>query len=344
MCPSSRGSLLCWKHVFSDESNFDDSVIDSTYTDSHGGSTSKNESDEDNADNSDDGVESMDANPASPSKDVSKFTPKFSPSTEREFKITDCLTKKIFNIPNISRMWPLDLSIHMVYYTNQRLQILEKQKKKIKKTSPHEMMSLVGCLLVMCFAKLPKVNCYWSTKPSMGNAVIKATFSRDRFKLLSSKMYFNTPKKTSDASKTFYVDELLSCLKSTFQSIRQDRVFQSLDESMTKFKGRSSFKQYMPAKPVKRGIKVWMRCDSLTGYTYDMNIYVGKETVSQVGTLGKRVVKQLVSSIKESDVTLAFDRYFTSVNLMGDLNFAAVGTCMKNRKNMPKDAVAIQKR
>ena len=205
------------------------------------------------------------------------------------------------------------------------------------------MMSLVGCLFIMCFNRLPAMNCYWSTKPSMGNAVIKATFSRDRFKLLLSKLYLNTPEKPSDACKTFYVEELLSCLKSTFQRVRQDSVFQSLDESMTKFKGRSSFKQYMPAKPVKRGIKVWMRCDALTGYTYDINIYVGKEDVSQEGTLGERVVKLLVSSIQDRDVTLAFDRFFTSVNLMKDLNFAAAGTCMKNRKNMPKDTVAIKK-
>ena len=104
------------------------------------------------------------------------------------------------------------------------------------------------------------------------------------------------------------LEELLSCLKSTFQRIRQDSVFQSLDESVTKFKGRSSFKQYMPAKPVKRGIKVWMGCDSLTGYTYDMNIYVGKEVVSHEGTLGEIVVKLLVSSIQDRDVTLAFDQ------------------------------------
>ena len=99
----------------------------------------------------------------------------------------------------------------------------------------------------------------------------------------------------------------------------------------------------MLAKPVIRGIKVWMRCDSLTGYTYDMNIYVIKEDVSQGGTLGERVVKLLVLSIQDRDVTLAFDRFFTTVNLMKDLSFAAVGTCMKNRKNMLKDTVAIKK-
>ena len=32
----------------------------------------------------------------------------------------------------------------------------------------------------------------------------------------------------------------------------------SVDESMISFKGRSSLKQYMPKKPIRRGYKVWM--------------------------------------------------------------------------------------
>ena len=41
----------------------------------------------------------------------------------------------------------------------------------------------------------------------------------------------------------------------------------SVDEGMVKFKGRLFFKQYMPKKPVKYGIKVWMAAHSKTGYT-----------------------------------------------------------------------------
>ena len=40
----------------------------------------------------------------------------------------------------------------------------------------------------------------------------------------------------------------------------------SVDEAMVKFKGRSSIKQYMPKKPIKRGFKIWMLADSDSGY------------------------------------------------------------------------------
>nr|CAH7736512.1 unnamed protein product [Callosobruchus chinensis] len=104
---------------------------------------------------------------------------------------------------------------------------------------------------------------------------------------------------------------------------------------MTKFKGRSALKQFMPLKPIKRVIKIWQRCDSLTGYVYDLNIYAGKETEVQEGTLGERVVSKLTSSIRNENVSLCFDRFFTSVKLLNDLPHAAVGTCIANRKNLP---------
>ena len=141
------------------------------------------------------------------------------------------------------------------------------------------------------------------------------------------------------------MEELIGCLKHTFQRCRQDSSFQSIDESMTKFKGRSTFKQYLPMKPVKRGIKLWMRCDALTEYTCEMNVYAGKEgSPNPVGTLGERVVGAFISTIKETYVTLAFDRLFTSVNLMDTLQFGAVGTYNATRKNLPKAALHLEKR
>lgn len=52
---------------------------------------------------------------------------------------------------------------------------------------------------------------------------------------------------------------------------------QSIDECMVKFKGRSSLKQYMLKKPIKRGFKVWAQCDAKTGCT---NIrYIRERTI-----------------------------------------------------------------
>jgi hypothetical protein len=50
-------------------------------------------------------------------------------------------------------------------------------------------------------------------------------------------------------------------LKKTFKenyALAEDK---AVDECMVKFKGRISYKQYMPKRPVKRGYKIWLRAD-----------------------------------------------------------------------------------
>lgn len=60
-------------------------------------------------------------------------------------------------------------------------------------------------------------------------------------------------------------------------------------------------------------------------------------------TLGKKVVKVLASTIKEKDVLLCFDKFFISIHLLETLNFAAIGTCMSNRKNVPTMKEKLQR-
>lgn len=69
---------------------------------------------------------------------------------------------------------------------------------------------------------------------------------------------------------------------------------------------------------------MWMRSDPNTGYTYDFNIYTGKEDVKQARNLGEHVVINLVKTIKDNDVALSFVRFFTSVVLLEDLPFPDV--------------------
>ena len=181
----------------------------------------------------------------------------------------------------------------------------------MKDTTADEIMIVLGCTLIMSYNKLPSIHMYWSTKKSLGNEALREAISRDRFQVLFSKLFFNDPDKPECATKTFYMEKLLTRLKGTFMASRSDSTFQSIDESMTKFKGRSSLKQYMPMKPVKRVIKLWTRCNSKTGYVYDTNIYCGKTAEKLDGTLGERFVTQLVNSVQKKDVAFSFDRFFT---------------------------------
>ena len=50
-----------------------------------------------------------------------------------------------------------------------------------------------------------------------------------------------------------------------------------VDEQLVGFGGHCSFKQYMPSKPSKYGIKLWALCDVSTSYAWNMKPYSGKE-------------------------------------------------------------------
>ena len=66
----------------------------------------------------------------------------------------------------------------------------------------------------------------------------------------------------------------------------------SADEEMVGFKGRVSMKQYMPGKPTKWGLKVWMLYDAHNSYACNLQVYTGKEGRGEHG-LGFRVVMDL---------------------------------------------------
>ena len=86
-----------------------------------------------------------------------------------------------------------------------------------------------------------------------------------------------------------------------------------------------------------------MRCKASTGYSYDINVCAGREGSRCDGTVGERVVSASVAIIKDQNITLAFDRYFTLVFLMDTSPFAAVGTCRKKRKLMPIFQTSLKK-
>ncbi|KAK3701238.1 hypothetical protein QZH41_003200 [Actinostola sp. cb2023] len=108
---------------------------------------------------------------------------------------------------------------------------------------------------------------------------------------------------------------------------------------MIPYRGRISFRQYMPAKPTKYGIKVWMAADSSNGFVLDFNFYLGKEAgPALIHGLGYRVVTKLIQPFMNRNHHIFFDNYFTSRRLMEHLESQqtfACGTVRINRKGIP---------
>ena len=120
----------------------------------------------------------------------------------------------------------------------------------------------------------------------------------------------------------------------------------TVDESMVKFKGRLSFRQYLPAKLVKWGIKIWSLAESKTGYLHRFQVYTGKENNTQEKGLPHRVVSELVSHLHYTNVRVYMDNYYTGVDLLTSLHargIYACGTIRRNRKGLPALDTKLEK-
>ena len=76
---------------------------------------------------------------------------------------------------------------------------------------------------------------------------------------------------------------------------------------MIKFQGRSSLKQYMPKKPIKRGIKVFVLAHSANGYFSQLEVYSGKQRDQVEKGLGARVVRSLSADFQGKYHHAVFD-------------------------------------
>jgi hypothetical protein len=108
-----------------------------------------------------------------------------------------------------------------------------------------------------------------------------------------------------------------------------------------KFKGRVIFKQFIPSKRKRFGIKIYKLSDA-TGYTYDMRVYLGKDanTATKEMTATHATVRNLTRRVEGVGPKLFMDNFFSSPAPFDDLSTRKInccGTVRPNRKDMPPD-------
>ena len=105
---------------------------------------------------------------------------------------------------------------------------------------------------------------------------------------------------------------------------------QSVDEAMVSFPGRSGFRQYLPEKPTRYGIKVWCRADPHDGYLSEFQVYTGKAGGGREVGLTSRVVCNMANKIYGRNHII---NLFTAQLLAKDTYYR--GTARINRSGFP---------
>ena len=231
-----------------------------------------------------------------------------------------------------------------------------------QETSRAEMAVFLALKLAMGITVQPLVADHWRTDWLFETPGFAKVMSRRRFQLLSSCLHFvNNATAVRDehgrhVDPLFKVRPVLSRLTRSFRSLYQPRQQVAIDEQMIAFKGRLSFKQYLPKKPTKWGLKAFVLAESATGYVFEYDVYTGKHRTADssdededdeadaTGTKG--VVRKLVRHLGAGH-TVFMDNFYSSPKLFQHLassqRMASVGTVRINRRGLPQAVKQVAK-
>ena len=119
----------------------------------------------------------------------------------------------------------------------------------------------------------------------------------------------------------------------------------AIDELLALWRGRLSFRQYMPLKSSKFGIKSYELCESSSGCLWSFIIYTGKDTVFQTAFISgdtnktAAIVLSLVEPLLKKGRTFWMDNSYNSPALaqrLKTLKTDCVGTLLLSRKDFPQ--------
>ena len=119
-------------------------------------------------------------------------------------------------------------------------------------------------------------------------------------------------------------------------------VIVTIDEMLPSFRGRCKFRQYIPNKPSKYGIKLQAMVDNTNYYTINLEVYCGKQPVGPYECSNKAVdvVERLIQPIRLTNRHVTFDNWYYTQDLAKKLlhnhKLTMVATLRKNKPEIPK--------
>ncbi len=161
-----------------------------------------------------------------------------------------------------------------------------------------ELCAYFGIMLVLSIVQVPSFSMAWKTVKYFHVPGIADIMTHQRFEQLSKYFHVNDTRQNparyqQGHDKLCHVRPVYDAVLQTCKAVYNPPMNQSIEEGMVAFKGRLSFIQYLPAKPTRFGIKVWMRAHPSNGYVHKYHVYIGKPDGGRRREegLGARVVK-----------------------------------------------------
>ncbi|XP_066457697.1 piggyBac transposable element-derived protein 3 [Eleutherodactylus coqui] len=254
--------------------------------------------------------------------------------------------------------FPDDFIAHIVTQTNLYAQHFIQQNPTSSYARPDmwtpvdplEIKKFWGLVLTMGLVKKPTIRAYWSTDILYHTPMFRMAMSRTRFEMIQKFLHYNNnaecpPSDHPNYDRLYKIRPVVEHFNFKFAQAYTPPKNIAVDESLVHFKGRLKFRQYLPSKRARYGVKLYKLCESASGYTHKFRIYEGKDTKIEppecppvLGVTGK-IVWELVHPLLDQGYHLYLDNFYTSVPLfqcLASRGTVACGTIRKNQRSLPK--------
>lgn len=219
-----------------------------------------------------------------------------------------------------------------------------------KLTDVIEIEALIG-LLYLCGVKKWNRLCCEEIFATDGSSAeqFRLTMSMQRFLFLLRHIRFddhNTRLERKANDKLAPIREVFQKVVSNYKDQFSPSQMTTVDEMLVGFRGKCVFRQYIPSKPAKYGVKIFSLSDAKMFYTINMEVYVGKQPQDspfQVSNSPADVVCRLIEPISGTRRNVTTDNWFTSVELctrlLNEHKLTLLGTIRKNKRQLPLQCV-----
>ncbi|CAB3228076.1 unnamed protein product [Arctia plantaginis] len=188
------------------------------------------------------------------------------------------------------------------------------------------------------------LNDLWASDGT-GIEIFRCTMSKNRFSYLLNNMRFDDAITREDRIKSDRlapIRDIFETFVQLCQNVYKPSEYLTLDEELVAFRGKCGFRQYIPSKPAKYGIKIYALVDAKTFYIVHLEIYCGKQPDNSPFALSNKpidLVNRMVNCVSGSSRNITMDNFFTSHetanNLLQKHKLTIVGNLRANKACIP---------
>lgn len=212
-------------------------------------------------------------------------------------------------------------------------------------TDELEIRAVFGLLYIAGLGHANRLNLedLWR-RDGYGVEMFYLTMTLQRFRFLLRHLRFDDKETRMDRSKFDKLAPIRTVFEIFVSKCRKGYThspFVTVDEILAGFRGRCSFRQYIPSKPNKYGLKILALCDAKMFYTSNLEVYVGSQPDGpfKKSNSPTDVVLRLCDHISGTCRNITMDNWFTSIPLVQTLlrehKCTVIGTLRKNKRELP---------